>query len=257
MRFLLAWTRFVLVVLCIFFFLSILLGASLIQGKNIQRAFRIRRACVRTMSWILGFKTQVFGPLHHLQPALYLSNHRCFSDPILALNFFYFYPIGKAEIDRYPLIGLASRASGVLFVQRDKKESRHVVKEGIRKAFEQGLNIFLCPEGTTNVGQLTAPFKKGSFEIAAEARVPVIPMAFVYQNPLEDFWRPGDSLYRHFMRQFGKWTTRVNIYFPDKPFNSDDGHVLLQETKAWIDQKLSLVPVPEELTRLARYDLKW
>lgn len=248
--------RIILLVITMFLYLSVYLLSSLFFGRSIKRAFRMRRSCVKTFVKILGIKINTFGKIIEITPAVYISNHRCFSDPLLALQYFYFYPIGKAEIEKYPLIGLAAKETGILFVKRDNKESRHGVKEGIKNALLSNLNIFLCPEGTTNVGQTTKEFKKGAFDVAAELIVPIIPIALVYHDPSTDFWLPGNTLIQHFIRQFGKWTTTVDIYFPDQPFYSNDPVNLLNICKKWIDDKLKTIPVPEEISSLSTYDLK-
>ena len=256
MKYLLAWLRIVLLVLVILIFLSAYLISALIRGRNIHRAFRFRKTCIKIMGMILGYQITRYGHFDEIQPAIYISNHRCFSDPILALHYYHFLPIGKAEIERYPLIGLAAEETGILFVQRHDKTSRNKVKEGMRQKLRQNLSIFLCPEGTTSVLQLTKEFKKGAFEIAVEENIPIVPLAMVYHQPELDFWIPGDSLLTHFIKQFGKWKTKVDVHFPDHLYQNEDPMVLMQECQAWIDQKLSLVPVPQAVIDRAVDTLK-
>lgn len=256
MKYFLAWLRIVLIVLLILIFLSAYLITALVRGRNIHRAFRIRKTCIKLMGKVLGYRITRIGHFDEIEPAIYISNHRCFSDPILALHYYHFLPIGKAEIEGYPLIGFAAEETGILFVQRHDKSSRNKVKEAMRQKLRQNLSIFLCPEGTTSVLQLTKDFKKGAFEIAAEEQIPVVPLAMVYYQPALDFWIPGDSLLTHFIKQFGKWQTRVDVHFPEHAFHHDDPIILMQECKAWIDEKLSLVPVPKEVIDRSKDTLK-
>lgn len=250
MKYILAWSRFILLILTMFIYLTGYLFSSLFLGRDIQRAFRMRKSCVKVFLRILGFKINTHNLIQEITPAVYVANHRCFSDPLIGLSFFHFYPIGKAEIEKYPLIGLAAKETGILFVQRDSKTSRNGVKEGIKKALDNNMNIFLCPEGTTNIGQTTKDFKKGAFDVAASLNVPVIPIAMVYQDPTSDFWLPGDSLIGHFIRQFGKWKTVVDVYFPDKPYVNTDSTLLMNDCKSWIDEKLKTVLVPDYITSM-------
>ena len=81
--------------------------------------------------------------------------------------------------------------------------------------------------------------------MAAELNIPIIPIAIVYNDPASDFWLPSDSLIQHFIRQFGKWETTVDIYFPNQPFQSNDPIALLNQCKSWIDEKLLTINVPE------------
>lgn len=245
MKYVLAWSRMIILVLVIFLFLMAYLLTTVFLGQDIRRAFRFRKAGVKVMGWVLGYQIRTFGKFDQIQPAIYISNHRCFSDPVLALHYYHFFPIGKAEIEKYPLIGLAAEKTGILFVQREDRSSRSSVKEGMRQKLRQGFNIFLCPEATTSVLQLTKDFKKGAFEVAVEEKVPIVPLAMIYHEPELDFWIPGDSLPTHFIKQFGKWRTRVDICFPDHAFLGNDPIVLMQDCKAWIDTKLMAVPVPQ------------
>jgi len=256
MNYVLAWLRIVILVLLILFFLSAYLLTALFMGRNIHRAFRFRKACIKIMGKVLGYQITRFGHFKEIQPAIYISNHRCFSDPILALHYYHFLPIGKAEIEHYPLIGFAAEETGILFVQRNDKSSRNSVKEAMRRKLNQNLNIFLCPEGTTSILQTTKDFKKGAFEIACEEHIPIVPLAMVYHRPELDFWIPGDSLVRHFIKQFGKWKTVVDVHFPEQPFRGEDPQLLMEACKAWIDQKLSLIPVPQSVLDMAIHTLK-
>ncbi|MEP7321389.1 MAG: lysophospholipid acyltransferase family protein [Saprospiraceae bacterium] len=205
---------------------------------------------------ILGYRIYKHGQFEQITPAIYISNHRCFSDPILALCYFDFLPMGKAEIENYPLIGYGAKITGILFVKRDDKTSRHKAIHAMKEALQQGISVFLCPEGTTNVGQTTKEFKKGAFEVSCELKVPIVPLAMVYHDPAKDFWLPGNSLVQHFVRQFGAWRTTVDVYFPEKSFSDTDPVLLKQACKNWIDEKLMTVKVPEEIAALAVYNLK-
>lgn len=256
MKYLLAWSRIILCVLLVFFILAMYLVTIPFLGRNIRRAFKFRKVCVRGMCIVLGYKISTHGFIKQHDPAIYISNHRCFSDPILALKYYYFYPIGKAEVEKYPLIGLGAKETGVIFVNRESKESRSLVKEAIRDTLKEGLSIFLCPEGTTSITQTTKEFKRGAFEAAVELKIPIIPLAMVYSQPEHDFWIPGDTLIQHFIRQFGKWRTSVDIYFPEHAFYGSDTMTLLTECQQWIDEKLILVKVPKHVTDLARHTLK-
>lgn len=208
------------------------------------------------MLFILGVRIRKHGSFTQITPAIYISNHRCFSDPMVALCYYDFLPMGKAEIEKYPLIGYGAKETGILFVKREDKTSRHKAIQAMKESIEDDVSVFLCPEGTTNVGQITKEFKKGAFEVACELNVPIIPLAMVYQDPNSDFWLPKESLLQHFIRQYGKWKTTIDVYFPDHPFVGKDPMALKLQCKEWIDEKLKTVKVPEEIAAMAIYNLK-
>lgn len=256
MKFLLAWLRIALLVSVISLFLILLILVTIVAGRNLNRSFTLRRWCVRFMLLILGVRIRKHGFLAQITPAIYISNHRCFSDPMIALCYYDFLPMGKAEIEKYPLIGYGAKQTGILFVKREDKTSRHQAIQAMKESIQKGISVFLCPEGTTNVGQITKDFKKGAFEVSCEFNVPVIPMAMVYHDPASDFWRPKESLLQHFIRQFGKWRTTVDVYFPDHPFKDSDSIALKLSCKNWIDDKLNTVKVPDEISAMAIHNLK-
>ena len=256
MKYIIAWIRIILLVLTISIFLVLLIIITFIAGRNLNRSFALRRYCVKWMLFVLGYRIIKHGQFDQITPAIYISNHRCFSDPMIALCYYDFLPMGKAEIEKYPLIGYGAKETGILFVKREDKSSRHKAIQAMKESIQKGVSVFLCPEGTTNVGQTTKEFKKGAFEVACELNVPIIPLAMVYHDPTTDFWRHGDSLVQHFVRQFGKWRSTVDIYFPEKAFSNTDPLILKQECKDWIDEKLLFIKVPDEIAALAVHNLK-
>ena len=100
MKYLLAWIRIILLVLIISLFLTALIIISFVAGRSLKRSFVFRRYCVKFMLFILGFRIYKHGYIEQITPAIYISNHRCFSDPILALCYYDFLPMGKAEIEK-------------------------------------------------------------------------------------------------------------------------------------------------------------
>ena len=94
----------------------------------------------------------------------------------------------------------------------------------------------LFPEGTSYKGPLTKPFKNGSFKIAADAGIPVIPMAIHYKD-INDAWVDDDTFLGHFFRQMSKPVTHVSIRY-GKPLTHADYKVLQTETRKQIHAML-------------------
>jgi 1-acyl-sn-glycerol-3-phosphate acyltransferase len=99
--------------------------------------------------------------------------------------------------------------------------------------------VILFPEGATFKGPLTKPFKNGSFQIAADANIPVIPMAIHYKNE-DDAWVGKDTLLKHFFRQMGKPVTKVYIKY-GTPISGSDYKQIQNETQKQIDSMLQQI----------------
>ena len=91
-------------------------------------------------------------------------------------------------------------------------------------------------EGGTFAGPLTKEFKVGSFALAAENSISIIPTAIEYQY-VTDAWTDGVSMMGHFIRTFGRLRTFVTIRFGE-PIVGEDAAILLAKTQAYINENL-------------------
>ncbi|HJW09386.1 MAG TPA: lysophospholipid acyltransferase family protein [Holophagaceae bacterium] len=115
------------------------------------------------------------------QPVIFMSNHESQLDPPFVLSAI---PvpavfIAKKELKWVPFIGWAAAAAGTIFIDRgDRDRAIRSIKEAAEKV-RRGRSVVIFPEGTrTRTGELL-PFKKGGFNLALEAGVPIIPIATV------------------------------------------------------------------------------
>ena len=213
--------------------LSILL-VTLVRGKNLQRSMRIRRSWIKFITPGLGLKI-----INHNLPEkgkyLFISNHRSFMDPVVILHYIFALPLAKAEVQSYPLIGFGAGISGVLYVVRDSSDSRLDARRAIAQSLQDDQSVLVYPEGTTFNTRTSGEFKKGSFEIAAVLKVPILPVAIEYED-VNDHWKEK-SLFQQYLYQFGKKRCVCRIEFGE-PIFSEEAEVLLQNTQHWIDTQL-------------------
>lgn len=194
----------------------------------------IRKQWVRLGAWILGLKFTRFGQVPE-GVFLFVSNHRSFSDPVVALNYIYALPLAKAEVSKYPLIGFGAKITGVLFVQRENVKSRASAKRAINETLASEQSVLIYPEGTTTNGSTSDTFKVGSFEVAVDLGIPVVPIAIEYQDPLDHWANTG--IFEHFVRQFGKGSSRCFVGF-GPVLRGSDSRELMASTQGWIDEQL-------------------
>ncbi len=237
LSYLFAFLRFFILIIAMILFLIPLFLIQLIFGHNASRNFGYRRNYVKLCNAVLGIKIEQDGTaILPETKALFVANHRTLSDPLLICGILDAYVVAKAEVASYPIISTGATATGVLYVNRENKESRTATRNSIYDVVKEGNNVLIFPEGTTSGLPLTKEFHKGSFYKAAEAGIPVIPIAIEYDNPALDYWT-GGSLAVQFLNQFGKATTRTKIAF-GQPIYSKDGQEILDQAQSFINKKL-------------------
>jgi 1-acyl-sn-glycerol-3-phosphate acyltransferase len=204
---------------------------------------RLRRRWLSHVPAMMGIEMKIDG--HPYQgTCLYIANHISYIDPFAVLMHVEADVVAKAEVLRWPLVGLAGYLAGTIFVKREKKSSRIETVHSIRNALQQGISILVFPEGTTSAGPATLPFRPRSFEAAYDAGIPVQPIAIVYNSPLVAYI-DDHTFIPHFFRLFHLKKINGRIVFG--PILSGDN--TCKEAREWIDMiqtPNSVEPVEKE-----------
>ena len=109
---------------------------------------------------------------------IFVSNHNSLLDvPFCAIvtpvTFRY---LSKEELVKIPLFGYIIRKL-YLSVNRKDEESRAHSMENMKRSLNEGISIYLFPEGTRN--KTSEPLKKfydGAFKLSFETGIPLVPM---------------------------------------------------------------------------------
>ncbi len=91
--------------------------------------------------------------------------------------------ISKAEVRDWPLVGVLAKATGTLFIAREKKSDAIRVNQEMAAELHAGEILAFFPEGTTSDGQDMLPFFPSLFQPAVAAGCPVIPASIRYRHP--------------------------------------------------------------------------
>jgi 1-acyl-sn-glycerol-3-phosphate acyltransferase len=145
-------------------------------------SLRIVQWAFRVILRISGVTVTVRG-LEQLpdEPTLFVANHRSVYDIIITythckrLTGF----VAKKEVEHVPSFSTWMRALYCLFLDRENpKEGLKTILTAI-DYIEQGISIFIFPEGTRNKGEECEllPFKEGAFKIATKTDAPIVPVA--------------------------------------------------------------------------------
>ena len=196
------WWRTVFYLIPLISLYTIVLGSTSLVSTLFDRSGNFAHRCARAWGrWILrttGVRVQVSG-LEHLQTGqsyVFAANHQSIYDiPIL----FAAIPaqlriVAKQSLGRIPFLGWHLYRAGHLLVNRSNPGADIVEK--MRRLVRESSSLIVFPEGTRSVDGTVARFKKGSFLVAIDARLPVVPVSIAGSRHVmkkgELMVRPGE-----------------------------------------------------------------
>jgi 1-acyl-sn-glycerol-3-phosphate acyltransferase len=102
--------------------------------------------------------------------------------------------IGKTSLKWLPLFGQIYWLAGNILIDRGnpaKAKAAMLKTTGVMQS--EDTSIWVFPEGTRNLGQGLLPFKKGAFQTAIAAGVPIVPLcSSSYKRTMQlNRWRAG------------------------------------------------------------------
>ncbi|MEO0322006.1 MAG: lysophospholipid acyltransferase family protein [Myxococcota bacterium] len=210
----------------------------------------------RRLSWVcenlctfLGLDVSVRGALPP-EPAIVVANHQSYTDPLCILRHAPAFPIAKAEVVDWPLLGDAMRELGLLFVVRGSAGSGARVLRQSRRLLAAGASILAFPEGTTTMGADALPFRRGIFGVATLDRIPVVPVTVRYASH-EMAWVGSESFATHWARTAARRRNPVSVTFhePLLPAPGGDPAALAEEARQVIRRALPIADPPSPRTR--------
>lgn len=111
-------------------------------------------------------------------PVVFVGNHQGNFDVPLMLGYvdkpkaF----VSKKEVLKLPLVRSWMKLMGCLFIDRkDLRQSVRVMADAVN-VLKDGQSLVIFPEGTRGKGGPMKPFKHGSFRMALQAEVPIVPV---------------------------------------------------------------------------------
>jgi 1-acyl-sn-glycerol-3-phosphate acyltransferase len=165
---------------------TIVLGALSIASSLFDRRGYFAHGCARTWSWLIlkttGVRVRVEG-LDRITPGttyVFVSNHQSIYDtPVIFSSLPYqLRIIAKASLARFPVLGWHLRRGGHLFVDRRRPDHAGILRRW-RALVSEGLSLIIYAEGTRSADGHVSRFKGGSFLLAIEAGLPIVPVAVV------------------------------------------------------------------------------
>jgi len=142
--------------------------------------FFARLWCVH-LTALSGIRIKMVGveKLNKKERYVFVANHQSYFDiPVLytglpfSLSF-----IAKKELFFIPFFGWGIAAVGHIWIDRENaRAARSSITRAIAMLKRKNISLVLFPEGTRSITGEMGEFKRGSFALALEAGVPVVPL---------------------------------------------------------------------------------
>jgi 1-acyl-sn-glycerol-3-phosphate acyltransferase len=164
---------------------TIVLGAVSILSSLFDRRGYFAHRCARAWSWLIlrttGVRVRVDG-LDRVKPGanyIFVSNHQSIYDtPVIFWSLPYqLRIIAKESLARFPVLGWHLRRGKHLFVDRRNPDRAGIFERW--RALVSEASLLVYAEGTRSRDGQVAKFKAGSFLLAIEAQMPIVPVAVV------------------------------------------------------------------------------
>lgn len=206
---------------------------------------RIRRYWARRLLYGAGLRIRTDGTPPDF-PCLIVGNHRSYLDPIILLCEVNAWPVAKAEISGWPIIGKGAQMAGILYLRREDAKDRAGMLNKIAATIQNGFQVMLFPEGTTSDLPGTLPFKKGGFVLAAKNGIPVVPVALIFSDP-DDYWVGDDTFLGHAAKRFKVKHHQIQVCY-GPVLQHEEPEVLSEQARTWIEARLlGAVPTVDQV----------
>jgi 1-acyl-sn-glycerol-3-phosphate acyltransferase len=173
------WSLFVAGALLLIFAPPVLFVAWLTRNHELVYPWAFFGA--RNWLRLSGMKVHVVGH-EHLDPDqtyVFISNHRSYLDT--ATLFVYtgrrLGLLAKKELLNVPILGYGMGFVNVMAIDRSNRERARATVEAATDRIRSGRSFGVFAEGTRAKPGEFLPFKKGAFYMAAQAGVPIVPVA--------------------------------------------------------------------------------
>ena len=178
------WWRTVFFLIPAIALYTITLGTLSLASSLFERRGYFAHWCAQRWSRLIltttGVRVTMSG-LDRLVPGhtyVFVANHQSIYDiPILFRSLPHqLRIIAKESLGRFPFLGWHLRRTGHLLVDRGRPDRSAIVSWASRLT-AQGLSLIVFPEGTRSRDGRVGRFKGGSFYLALEAKLSVVPLS--------------------------------------------------------------------------------
>ena len=177
------WWRTVFYLIPVVSLYTIVLGTASLASTLLDPSGAFGHRCARAWAWLIlktsGVRVRVEG-LEHLDPArsyVLAANHQSIYDiPIVFTSLpLQLRIVAKDSLGRIPFLGWHLRRTGHLLV--DRRNPGAGVLKRMAHLVSAARSVIVFPEGTRSVDGTVGRFKGGTFLLAIDAGLPVVPVS--------------------------------------------------------------------------------
>ena len=176
------WWRTVFFLIPAISLYTIVLGSLSLVSTLFDRTGDFGHRCARAWSWLIlkttGVRVRVSGLEHlaGLRSCVLASNHQSIYDiPIVFASVpLQLRIVAKESLGRIPFMGWHLQRAGHLLV--DRRNPGAAIVQKMARLVREGSSLIVFPEGTRSGDGTPGPFKKGSFLVAINAGLPIVPV---------------------------------------------------------------------------------
>jgi 1-acyl-sn-glycerol-3-phosphate acyltransferase len=160
------------------------LGTLSILSTFVDRRGHAAHWCARAWSWLIlattGVQVTVVGleRVKRGETYVFTSNHQSIYDiPVIFASLpFQLRIIAKESLGRFPFLGWHLRRAGHLLVDRSNPDRAGILSRW-RRLVADRLSLIIFPEGTRSQDGRVGRFRGGSFLLALEAGLTIVPIS--------------------------------------------------------------------------------
>jgi 1-acyl-sn-glycerol-3-phosphate acyltransferase len=142
------------------------------------RLFRLEGVLGATVSPFWSFKVHGAYPKKLERPTVVVSNHESNADVFLISHLPWEMKwLAKEVVFKVPFLGWSMKLAGDVPVRRGDKNAGQQALARCGDWLDQGMPVFVFPEGTRSGTGVMGPFKDGAFRLAIEKGADVLPLA--------------------------------------------------------------------------------
>jgi 1-acyl-sn-glycerol-3-phosphate acyltransferase len=217
---------------------------SIRMGARTHRLFV--RAWARGIARIVHIRITTSGPAP-TPPFFLVTNHLSYVDIVVLLATVDGVFLANSGVARWPVLGFIARATGTLFVDRERRSDLVRVIGEVERTLALGRGVIVFPEGTSSNGDEVRPFKPSLFEVAVRTGTPVSYAALRYETPAGALpareavcWWDNEPFVRHLPRFLALPSVAASVQFGDAPVVADDRKTLAREAHSAVAARYEL-----------------
>lgn len=176
------------------------------------------------------------------RPGILVTNHLGYVDVLVLGAVLDVVFVSRADVRNWPVIGPFARATGTVFIDRDRKRGLPEVVEEMHGWNARGVRIVFFPEGTSGRGDVVMPFRSSLFEVAVRAEAVVHAAAIDYSTADGDApadvavcWWGDTAFLPHAWELVRLRRVRARVNFSDAEIGPADRKQMARQAQAAVE----------------------